>query len=507
MKNPLKGIVVQRTGKAVFAVTALVIVYICIRAFGWIQQKSGTPGPAVSDSLLSENGRTGLRVAIPPNAVFAPGVVENDGLSAGAGSRYVSNYGLKVEFQIIEDPDRSIGRLVSNKCDIVWATVDSLALHYPRLSASNPVAFFTPGFSRGADAVAADASISSPAGFRGKTIACAENSTGHFFMLYLLSVSGVKPSEVSWKFTLTPEDAAWSFERKKADVCAGEMPRLGRAVERRPGSGILVTTGDAGRLIPNIFITREPFMMLHGDLLEKFTAGWIEGAGILLKEGGAALEVPGRAFRTSAAELKQELGRVRLSDYRDNLSFFNITDDSWGGFAFIFDTASGLWMEQDKLSSEVPAGMLQTSGILLRLRDRAGLAGNGTKTVKEFAFQRIAGYMPQKMRMVTGIFPIYFGKNAVVPDFDSRIQLKKFADAATVFAGSYILLRAPEDPDEDKWMNLAQRRGQEITGTLTGEYKIPSERFIYAAGDTAIPVRKPTGNRRVDLILVSPPSE
>jgi NitT/TauT family transport system substrate-binding protein len=500
MDNPIKGITIQRSGRLIALLFAVACVYTAARSCGWMRGTGMEPVPSITDSMGSgERGGNTLHVALHPGALFLPGIVENGGLTPGRDSRFRLSHGVEVKFSIEEDQDRCAGGLISGRYDVIWASLDSTVLRYPAMSSVNPVVFLHCGWSAGADAVAVDSRITGPSGFKGRTITCVENSPWHFTALYLLSISGVKPGDVSWKFALTPADAAYLFSEKKADICLADAKSLRRAVGRRAGARILLSTRDAARLVPFVFITRESCMMLRRELLLKFAAGWFEGTEALrLNPVQAAGPVSG-LFRIRGEELQEELAGVRPAAYTDNLSFFEISGESLSGYGHMFDTASSLWIGQGKLRSAVPSGILRATDVVLALGGRN--KGAEARAAKEPAYPRVPG---AGVRYVSGVFSLYFGKNSAAPDFSSRARLKKIAGIASVLATPGILLRASEDPAEDKWMNLPAQRTQEAARILINEYRIPPERIIVAGGGFPNPAEKPEHARRVDLIFASP---
>ena len=499
MKPAFSSITIRRGGRVLIALAGLFALYLVSKSCGWIPASPGDLPVVIRSSIRDDEQRKKYyTVAIYPSALFAAGLLENGGLGPGK-SDFSLRHGIKIRFTMLEDPAQCMEALASRDVDIAWMTADTLALLYRRHSGSSPVAFFHYGWSRGEHAVAADATIGKIADFKGKTIACAENSPCHFFALYLLSTAGVKPSQVRWRFTLTNEDAAYLFARKRAHVCVGTYPSLHRAASRRK-AGLLLSSADASFLIPGVFVTREAFLVRNREGLAAFIAGWLEGREAARQNPQQAMRILSSAAGFSPEEASGSLRLVRQAGLADNRSFFGLTGDGVPGFSFTIATARSVWLEE-KEALTAPSSLLQNTDALIRavellqhrkaLPDTVEAPGGCTSP---------AG----AVRHLAGPFPLDFPANGTALAYGSRSQLERTGRIAAVFGSSCIFVRGHQDPSEERWTNLPQRRALEVCRLLNSMYGIPRGRcFISEGPDSRFP-EKDRGGRSVEVVLAGP---
>lgn len=495
MHSRLKHIEIRRPGRIALAALGIAVILIVARGCGWFPAGEKTRG-AVGYGLR-EAPHAVLRVGIYPGAEFVPGLMENGGLETIGESSYQSRHKLKVKFMLIEDAARSLKMLASGKLDIAWATPDALAGDYTELSGANPVAFLHCGWSQGRDLIIAGSKTASPSGLKGKTIACAENSPSHFFALYALKIAGFNARDLRWRYTLTPEDAARLFARRRADICVTSFQAGSAAMKKRSDSTVLLSTKEASRLIATVFVARESLLVSRGDVIRRFAEGWMEGVNAAGSDPDSARLWMTRAFGYNPSEAGPEFEIAATSDYAMNRSFFEIGGEHAVGFSYLFDTAFALRYGEKPGEGLVPAGLAKNDDII------SFLSGRISSPVKPGK----AGISPLSpsggWRVHSQVFTIGFGNNSAVPDFDSLARLRIISGAAAVYRSCSLLIRAIEDPSEGSWQNLPAKRIQEIVSLASLDYGISRDRF-HEIRNAPLPSQKASTRGRVEIVIASP---
>ncbi len=480
---------------------AFAIVIIAIAA-----SHDGTPGGSsrrtsvlLNDELVrGASPSSVMRVLIPADALCAPVIVANGGTGLREDTLFKKNSGGSIDLRIEEDVNARLGLLASGGADIIWMSADSLARAYPLVRSSNPVAILLAGYSRGGDLVVARTAPATPEDYRGARVACAAYTPHHFMVLYLLSLSGVRPDEVKWKLTRTPAAAAALFARGKADICASARHDLSSASGENAGMTVLLSTEDAPRLVTGLFVARESTVALRKEELAGFTKGWFDGLASMTKDMEPAAALIARELGTDTAGARAELERCSFAGYAENRAFFSIDDAEWSGFSQLFDTARILYYGEGVEGAPL-SGFARNTDLLVSLEAELRMFPS---PARDRAAVPQAGGRP---------FPVartfYFPENRTVPDFDSRGSLARFARDAHVFSGCAVALYGGEDPAEDRWRDLASQRAREVARLLVSEHRVPSARIMLPNERTTVTGPEKGSARRVDAYLVLPRRE
>lgn len=496
----MTGITVNRNGKIIIAAIEFLIIFLTSRLNGWMPANSGESMTIISRSMLSEEpaGKK-LRVAIYPDPAFSPGIIQNDGLSVNKKGNYFLHYGIELEFVIVEDWRQCFEYLVSKKADIIWSAADSFVHIYPDIKSANPAAFFQYSYSRGTDTISVQSGINSIRDLKGKTAVCAQNSPSHNFLLFLLNLNGIKPGDLNWKFTISDRDALALFMKGRADVYAGRSAsfKTGNANQDKK---ILLSSKDAPNLIAEVFIAREPFLLMNKDLIKKFIEGWLEGIYIADQNPDHAIQIISRVFKITPDETKDLFNNIKITGLKSNLSFFGITDDKLIGFNYNFNVYYGLHIAGDKKGIAECSSLLKNTGIISDITGKTKI-----KSENESDFQRISGISNDNIFKLTDPVSFYFENGSANLEINSMPLLKNIAELADVFPYSSLVLYGFEDEAEDKNLSLGRKRSQELLNLLSKDYKLSPERFVFPENTaTSISQGKNNNRKRVDIIFALP---
>ena len=156
-------------------------------------------------------------------------------------------------------------------------------------------------WSSGGDGIVVRSSIKSVADLQKKTITLAQNSPSEYYLTSLLLSAGLKPADITLKYTATAFEAAAAFVAdKRVDACVSWAPDIYNIPERVAGTRILSSTKDANKLIADVYAFRADFARDHPEIVEGLVAGIFEGMDLVKDKPGRGGEVDGRRLRHEA---------------------------------------------------------------------------------------------------------------------------------------------------------------------------------------------------------------
>lgn len=285
-----------------------------------------------SEALKVED-ETPLTVVINTWGGFAPGIWFNGGLAANKQSRFYKDYGLLVEFKLVDDFQQSREIWKSNQADLLWATLDAFASEASGLKEHHPKDFMLVDFSYGGDVMIGTQDVRTISDVVGHKIAYAPTTPSHTLLIWGLRAGDVDinkiPENDFVKVDLAPQ-AAEMFKKGQADVAIVWSPDDQDCLARVPGSHVLFSTKTASNIIADIFVAKEAFLSdtKNQAKLKAFCEGWFRASAAInksettLQEAAAVLI---NAFPSSTLDFcVTAIKNARLANYGDNANFFNI---------------------------------------------------------------------------------------------------------------------------------------------------------------------------------------
>jgi hypothetical protein len=159
-----------------------------------------------------------VRLAINVWAGWGPIIYANNGFKPGKAWKTPGGKDFKIELVLIDDPIAMRDAYAAGNLHVGWATLDMLPLFLEGLRKDSrvmPRVYQQVDWSNGGDGIVVRDTIKTLADVRGKTIALAQNSPSHYFVLNALINAGVQPAEVDFKFTQDAFQAAAAFNADK----------------------------------------------------------------------------------------------------------------------------------------------------------------------------------------------------------------------------------------------------------------------------------------------------
>ncbi len=420
-----------------------------------------------------------IRVGIVTWGGYAGGIMANNGFKATKDCDFYRNHGIQVELKVIDDFVQSRGAFKAGGdkggIDIVWATVDAYALEYPALKELNPQCIMQYDWSRGGDAIAVDGNrIKEARDLVGKSISVAEDTPSHYFALFVLEESGLKPRDVQWRFVNSAIDAANVFKAGRVDATVSWSPDVYIAARERSGGKILMSTREATNLIADIFVARGDFIQDHPEAVKKFVTGWLEGVDKVHADPEPVIKLMADGFNLSENDSRDMLGDVHLPNHADNMAFF----DSFNpvGYDKIFEKASRLWRELGKISEISQAKETRDTSFLLD----AEMAFAGQRRADPVALGILPDPTGESKESITKQVTINFPSGSSALDYNAQTVVRnEVAQFVSTFGGCYVSIEGNTDNTGSYQLNktLSLKRATAVRDFLIEEFRMPAKRF------------------------------
>jgi len=483
-----------------------------------LYQKFSGPSTAGMTGLL---GRP-LRVGVVTWPGYAGGIVANNGFKPNQDSIYYKRHNLYVEFLLMEDVDaraKAFARGGKEGVDIVWSTVDFWANELPGFlkNDTKAKAIMQVDWSRGGDAMVADQSIRKVEDLYGKKISLALFTPSHWLLEYSLQNSSLdEAKQAQIVKTLVGKnaspDARADFVAGKVDAAVVWEPDVSEALQKRPGSHIVVSSREANKLIADVMVAREDFIQQHPDVIEAFVQGWtVEGteaanrnpdlvAKLLMQNESLYKEL---GLETT----KGNLSSVKWADLSDNTEMFNLDGkDGQSLFDRIFSQAAKSWVARGYISAPVSPSIAKDDSFLRKIYQRTPVERPPTQIKKPTEEQA------SKAPITTAQITVNFAPNSADLGLSAKQVLDdRVALIPKTFSGAFIRVEGNTDSDGNADMNraLSKRRAQAVVDYLVTKYNLPKEQFIPLGNGPDKPVADngtPEGkakNRRTDVGIVA----
>ncbi|MFZ2048978.1 MAG: phosphate ABC transporter substrate-binding/OmpA family protein [Minisyncoccia bacterium] len=342
--------------------------FIILAIIGFFVYKTGGASrvsSALSDSrngtLSSKEKNKVIHVCVVTWGGYAGGQYFNGGFEATKDSRFYKDYGILVDFPVIDNFDASRKSYQSGECNLLWQTADAFSTEVGNLQKAgfDPRVLFQSDWSRGGDLVVAKRGINSVNDLRGKTVAVGYGTPSHTFLLRMLEAAGMSVNDVKIVQVPSAVDAATAFKSGQVDAAIVWSPDDQDCLKTIPGSKILTSTREATHIIADIFFGEQKWADEHKKELDGLEEGWFKGAA----EVNTNPEAFEQAVKILAVGLKQPedfmrtaIRNARLSTYGDNVNFFNLNGNATGvtGEKLYLETGRLFQASTDLVSSLPP---------------------------------------------------------------------------------------------------------------------------------------------------------
>jgi len=414
---------------------------------------------------------------------WLPIVAANHGFSPNAESIFFKEYGFKVNLKLIDDPVIARDAYASGESQILWGTLDMMALFAPDLmkdTRTAPRIYQQIDWSNGGDGIVVRGNIHSVKDLKGKVVVYAQNSPSQYFINNLLLQAGLQPGEVTHKFTATAFEAAAAFVAdKRIDACVSWAPDIYNIPEKVQGTRILTTTSEANKLIADVWASRADFAKDHPEVIKGLVAGIFKGMEQLSDAGfkAKAFQWMAEGYGMQVDEVKGMANDAHSTNFAENKGFFLNQNDpanferTWKNIIFVY-------RELNLIGTPVRFDEVMDFSVIKQLE-------------AEGAFKS------QKDEYRTTFAPVVYGKTpAEQPILTQTIRINFFPNSANVYEPQHDDVGAPilntlYDPSVEATLEKVAR--------LSGQY----ERAVIAVVGHTDSSMKGKGTRYEDVKRLS----
>jgi NitT/TauT family transport system substrate-binding protein len=479
--------------------------YVYLRDSGALSGLTGEEGISNNEEGKKTGGKklSGddvINIGVVTWGGYAGGQYFNEGFEANTNSRFYKDYGLKVNFEILDDFVASRKAFENGEVDLLWATVDAFPTEAGQL-AGEPQIVFQADWSRGGDAVVARRGVNSVGDLKGKKIAVAELTPSHTFLLWLLEAGDLKQSDVIIEKFPSAIDAAAAFKADPSiNAAVVWSPDDEDCVRAVPGAKILENTKSASNIIADVFLAKKNYIDDNKDRLAKLYEGWMKGAAELNNSDDAkrkAAKILAENFNGfDEATTYQAIQNVRLCTHGDNMNFFGLNRNYQGVTGEkLYSKMSNEYAKLGYMEGRPPSWRLISRSDVVQ---SANLVGSEHDAEAGKTFVKVTTEEgKQKEAIATKRLKIGFDSGSYQLDGNAKTLIDlTFVDIAKAFSNAQIRIEGNTDNVGSKATNisLSKKRAQAVANYLIQIHGMPSERFIIIGNGPDKPVAGCEGN-------------
>lgn len=437
-----------------------------------------------------------------------PGVVANDGATAGPRSRFKAA-GLDVEIKLIRGSKERLQAFDDGEVDVMLLSLDYFANLVPVYKDKGVAlkAFLMADWSRGNLGIVTKPSIKSIEGLKDAKIATTRNTPTHYFLINLLKRSNLSAADVekvksNIVFATKTPQAGEMFQRGEVDAVAIWEPHLSQAAAGGKGR-LLVSTATATNLIADVLFARADYLAERQDDIQKLAREWLEGVKLVEKDGAAAVTTIAKAFQQTEDETRGVLAKIKPTTFADNRAFFGM-DREDAPFMTLFDDASRVWQAEGVIKASSPAAPTRW----LKALEALGKEHTDEKVEEKFAFA--GGPKADTTPLLTKSVSVFFPTGADRLDANAKKVVDGFAEVVAQFGNAYVRVEGNTDNEGDPAANVAlsKRRAAAVVEYLATKHGFDKNRFVAVGNGPSKPIGNNATadgreqNRRTDFQII-----
>jgi NitT/TauT family transport system substrate-binding protein len=415
---------------------------------------------------------------------YAAGQYMNGGFESSVESRFYKEYGILVEFKVIDDFLASRKAFENGDIDLLWCTVDALPTEMSRkgtFASYSPKFLFQADWSRGGDAIVARTGIETVGDLKGKTIAVAQGTPSHSFLIQLLKTNSLTLDDVKVKYVADAIQSANLFKQQAVDAAVVWSPDDIDCINKVQGSKILSSTKTATHIIADGFIAKEEYIKKNEKKLQKLYEGWMVGAMELnINKDGARKKVAtilANKFQMKIEDALASMDNVRFATHGDNLNFFGLGDPKAVTADALYSKMAGIY--ENLKFVESPLTWRDVSNATLV--QKTNLTGPNHSAEAQIQFTEITDDVKAKKSFSNKKVTINFASGSYLLTGDAKYMIiKEFLDIAKTYQGARIRIEGNTDNSGNAKSNqiLSEKRAQAVKDFLVKEQGIDPNRII-----------------------------
>jgi len=454
-----------------------------------------------------------IKVCVVTWGGYAGGQYFNGGFKASKNSRYYTEYGILVEFVLMDDWDASRAAWKSNDVNLQWITADAFPTESGALKEYSPKIIFQADWSRGGDVIVVRPGIRTVSDLKGKKISVAYGTPSHTFLLWLLEANNMATQDVELVQVKSAIDAAAMAKSGSVDGAVVWSPDDDDIVDKMSGWTKLKTTKQATNIIADVFYAKESYITENEDKLQKLIEGWMRGAAEINSDPGAkakAAEILAAGLGQDANFCLNAIDNVRLCTYGDNKSFFSIDGcNSCVSGEQLYQKMAISYRQEGIINETPPSWRLVTDTRLLRniqlegsIHDAEGMKTFTAPTTKEIKAEAYAT-KSVSIEFPSGVYTLSEEAKYIINS--------KVVSTLKAFGSSRVRIEGNTDNIGSHAYNirLSEKRAQAAKDYLVNEFVFDSNRFVVIGNGPDKPVASNSTsngrarNRRTEFQLLN----
>ncbi|MBK8805774.1 MAG: OmpA family protein [Bacteroidales bacterium] len=453
-----------------------------------------------------------VRVGVVTWGGYAGGQLFNEGFEASESSRYFKEYGIMVEFKLLDDFNDCRNAWKSDNIDLMWATVDAFTTEVSGLKDFEPQIVFQSDWSRGGDAVVVNRTIKNVADLKGKKVAFAEMTPSHTFLLWLLEAGNLDYTDITPIKVANAIDAADLFKKGQVDAAVVWSPDDADCIAKVNGSKILQSTKEASYIIADVFVAKKNYVDNNKELLKALVEGWMKGAAEINTSAQAkqkAASILSKGLQQPEDFCLQAINNARICTYGDNLNFFNTQGDYKGitGEA-IYNKMAIKYAKTGYPTENISSWRLVGNSSII---SSINLIGAEHASEASVSFSTASATQKTVEAISTKRVSIAYRTGSSELDENAKYIIdNEFLDIAKSFANARIRIEGNTDNVGSASSNklLSEKRARAVVEYLVSEHRFDRNRFIVVGNGPDKPIADNDSesgkakNRRTDFELL-----
>ena len=472
---------------------------------------------------------------------WLPIIAANHGHKPNTDSIFYKKYGFMMNITLIDNPVDARNAYAAGKSHVLWGTLDMMALFAPELmkdSRTSPRIVQQIDWSNGGDGIVVRDSIKSIQDLKGKTVVYAQNSPSQYYINNLLITAGIQPGEVKHKYTTDAFQAAAAFvastgKKDQIDAVVSWAPDIYNIADKVKGTRILSTTGDANKLIADVYAVRADFAKDHPEVVKGMVAGIFEAMGQLQKDEKFKMQACqwlADRYGLDVEEVKKMLSDAHSTNFAENKEFF-LNANNPANFERTWKNITVVYRELGLIDAPVSFDQVMDFSVIQALEKEGAFKEQKDEYKKDFApttYSKVSAEAP----ILTQTIRINFypnSDNIFEPAHDdlgnpikdsqydpnAKATLDKVARLAAQFEASTIAIVGYTDSSrkgqvpEEAVKKLSLARAESVKKELVEKFKFPPNKFVVEGKgwekpfDENDPLNN-AKNRRVEISVYQP---
>jgi len=251
---------------------------------------------------------------------------------------------LQVDFDFIAlEGDKRAG-LYAGRFQMICETIDMFQTNRDNADYPGKIVFAVDE-SFGGDGIVAVREVKSLKDIKDRNVVSEPGLPAHFVLQYLLHKEGMTLNDVKL-LDMTSADAAAAFIAGKADIAGTYEPYLSKALEKREGAHILVSSKDLPGLIVDVAIAGDKIMKDRKEDIAQIFIGWCKAVDYFENNRVEAIAIMAKTFKLTPEEFEDTISGLRYFGYLRNKELFG-TEKKHGPVFKTFKDVGAILQEND----------------------------------------------------------------------------------------------------------------------------------------------------------------